>query len=233
MPLGPREYQLLTLLSETPNRLVRRAALVRRLWPQGLREGSNMLDVYIRRLRLKLLAGGYTGQVRTVRGRGYVLEQPGGEPATSGSAALRRIDWYTGAENPRDAARALHVAFCGVSDPRSQAGRRYRLPAILALTSAATLAGAVTLPAVIQWARLQPPNLLEALGFKQRRPPSLSMLQDVFAELDTAPVEAILARWTQDHPGVVFDPRGLEGGSGRPLPAIRLAAAYTPMRSIS
>jgi DNA-binding response OmpR family regulator len=92
VPLAPREYELLAILYRSANCVVRRGAIIRQFWPQGS-PGGNMLDVYMRRLRLKLQASGYTGQVRTIRGCGYVLEPPEGESAARATPTPRHLDY--------------------------------------------------------------------------------------------------------------------------------------------
>jgi DNA-binding response OmpR family regulator len=77
IPLQPQEYQVLALLHAGPNRLVTRATFAHYLWPQGLAKQSNILDVYIRRLRIKLQGAGYRGWIRTIPRVGYLLVQPG------------------------------------------------------------------------------------------------------------------------------------------------------------
>jgi len=77
MPLQPREYQILAILHSDMNRLVTRAVIARRVWPRGSAKQSNILDVYIARLRVKLRDMGYSGSIRTVPKTGYILMQPG------------------------------------------------------------------------------------------------------------------------------------------------------------
>jgi len=51
---------------------------------------------------------------------------------------------------------SLLAAFARVPDVRSRHGRRYPLPALLTLATAAMLAGARSLYAIVQWGQLQP-----------------------------------------------------------------------------
>jgi DDE_Tnp_1-associated len=63
---------------------------------------------------------------------------------------------------------SLRAAFARVPDVRSRHGRRYALPALLTLATAATaamLAGARSLYAISQWGRLQPLAVRQARGF--------------------------------------------------------------------
>jgi DNA-binding response OmpR family regulator len=74
--LSPREFDLLALLMRHPNQILFRSTIVDRVWGDLADIESNVLDVYIRRLRRKLDSIGFTGRIRTARGDGYVLESP-------------------------------------------------------------------------------------------------------------------------------------------------------------
>lgn len=69
--LPPIEMRLVRLLMERPGRVASRAALLRAAWPKG--DGSDAsLRVHLVRLRRRISPLGLI--VRTMRGRGYVLE---------------------------------------------------------------------------------------------------------------------------------------------------------------
>jgi DNA-binding response OmpR family regulator len=72
--LTKREYALLLCLVENVNRLVRRSELLARIWTLTDAHGSNVVDVYVRRLRRKL--GTHADMIKTVRGFGYRLRPP-------------------------------------------------------------------------------------------------------------------------------------------------------------
>src|SRR5436309_14434576 len=99
--------------------------------------------------------------------------------------------------NALTAGPALLAAFATVPDPRQTGGRRHPLPAILALATAAMLAGARSLYAMAQWGRLQEPAVVQALGFTRPRTPTVSTLHLVFKALDIDAFEAALAQWAQ------------------------------------
>jgi len=75
-PLTRRELKLIELFLQRPDEVLPRRALVHDIWGPGSDAESNVLDVYVLRLRRKLSELGYTGRIRTVRGDGYVLESP-------------------------------------------------------------------------------------------------------------------------------------------------------------
>jgi DNA-binding response OmpR family regulator len=69
--LTPRELRLLETLMETPNRVLSRARLLNRVWGYDSDPMTNVIDVYITRIRAKLGFDPDTGPIRTVRGYGY------------------------------------------------------------------------------------------------------------------------------------------------------------------
>jgi hypothetical protein len=70
--LSPLEFGVLATLSEQPGRAVTRADLIKRVWGTTYVGGSNVVDVVVRSLRLKL--GPMATRVQTARGVGYRLE---------------------------------------------------------------------------------------------------------------------------------------------------------------
>ncbi|BDV42166.1 DNA-binding response regulator [Geotalea uraniireducens] len=67
--LSAREYVILAALMERPGALLSRTALEERLYGWGEEVESNAVEVHIHNLRKKIGAG----QIRTVRGVGYML----------------------------------------------------------------------------------------------------------------------------------------------------------------
>src|SRR5262249_10797215 len=94
-----------------------------------------------------------------------------------------------------DLGPSLLAAFARVPDVRSRHGRRYALPALLTLATAAMLAGARSLYAISQWGRLQPPAVRQALGFAEGDLPAATTLHYVFKQLNIAGFEAALQTW--------------------------------------
>ena len=50
-----------------------RPALTARIWGPEAAPASNLIDVYVRRLRAKLTAAGERDPIATIRGAGYLL----------------------------------------------------------------------------------------------------------------------------------------------------------------
>lgn len=131
----------------------------------------------------------------------------------------------------RTLGESLLEAFAKVPDPRSPRGRRHPLPALLALATAAMLEGARSLYAIFQWGRLQPPEVVHALGFTRDKTPTVSTLHLVFKDLDVAAFEAALGAWAQTYLGeraeaIAIDGKGLRGIHGEELAGVRLVAGY-------
>jgi len=71
--LAPREYRLLEFLMRSSGRICGRMAIVEKVWDYDFDPGSNLVDVYIMRLREKIDAGFERKLLHTVRGVGYTL----------------------------------------------------------------------------------------------------------------------------------------------------------------
>jgi two-component system copper resistance phosphate regulon response regulator CusR len=71
--LTAREFSLLEYLARNAGRVLTRAQLTERLWPEGTEAGSNVLETYIHYLRDKLDRDGSERLIQTVRGVGYRL----------------------------------------------------------------------------------------------------------------------------------------------------------------
>ncbi len=74
--LAPREYLLLEFLMRSAGRTCDRMAIVEKVWDYDFDPGSNLVDVYIMRLREKIDTDAEAKLLHTVRGVGYVLKSP-------------------------------------------------------------------------------------------------------------------------------------------------------------
>jgi DNA-binding response OmpR family regulator len=71
--LTAREFQLLEHLARVPGRVLTRAQICERVWDYDFDPGTNLVDVYIQRLRRKVDAEGEPKLIETIRGVGYRL----------------------------------------------------------------------------------------------------------------------------------------------------------------
>ena len=74
LSLSSREYALLEFLAINRNRVLSRTALIEHLYDQDFDLDSNVIDVFINRLRNKIDRGSKAPLIHTVRGAGYVLK---------------------------------------------------------------------------------------------------------------------------------------------------------------
>jgi two-component system, OmpR family, response regulator len=73
--LAQREYALLEFLMRSAGRICGRMAIVEKVWDYDFDPGSNLVDVYVMRLREKIDAGCAIKLLHTVRGMGYVMKE--------------------------------------------------------------------------------------------------------------------------------------------------------------
>jgi DNA-binding response OmpR family regulator len=74
--LTSKEFALLEYMLRNPNWLITREMAETHVWDYGGASASNVVDVYIRRLRRKLDDGHEVKLIETVRGYGYRLNKP-------------------------------------------------------------------------------------------------------------------------------------------------------------
>ena len=73
--LAAREYRLLEFLMRSAGRICARTAIMEKVWDYDFDPGTNLVDVYIMRLREKIDAGFNLKLLHTVRGIGYVIKE--------------------------------------------------------------------------------------------------------------------------------------------------------------
>ena len=73
--LTAREYRLLEFLMRSAGRLCGRMMILEKVWDYDFDPGTNLVDVYVKRLREKIDAGFEPKLLHTVRGTGYVLKE--------------------------------------------------------------------------------------------------------------------------------------------------------------
>jgi two-component system OmpR family response regulator len=74
--LSAREFALLEYLARHPGEVITRTRLLEHVWDANYTGSTNIVDVYVSRLRRKLERPPRPPLVRTVRGVGFVLDLP-------------------------------------------------------------------------------------------------------------------------------------------------------------
>jgi DNA-binding response OmpR family regulator len=76
LELTSREFGLLSHFMNRKGQVLSRTVIIESVWGYDFRAGTNIIDVYINFLRRKLRSLTGKDWIRTVRGRGYVFEEP-------------------------------------------------------------------------------------------------------------------------------------------------------------
>jgi DNA-binding response OmpR family regulator len=72
--LTAREFRLLEYLMRSPGQVLTRTQIIERVWEYHFDPGTNLVDVYIQRLRRKIDDGEDVKMIQTVRGVGYCIK---------------------------------------------------------------------------------------------------------------------------------------------------------------
>ncbi|MBO0800079.1 MAG: response regulator transcription factor [Blastocatellia bacterium] len=75
--LTAKEYSLLEYLARRTGEVVSRTDIAEHVWEEGFDPFSNLIEVYIQRLRKKIDQGHALKLIRTLRGEGYTLKTNG------------------------------------------------------------------------------------------------------------------------------------------------------------
>jgi DNA-binding response OmpR family regulator len=73
IPLTAKEFDLLELLMRHPRQVMTRDQILEQVWGYDFVGESNIIEVYVRALRIKLEVNNPTRLIHTIRGVGYVL----------------------------------------------------------------------------------------------------------------------------------------------------------------
>ena len=73
--LSAREYRLLEFLLRSQGRVCSRMQILDKVWDYDFEPGTNLVDVYVRRVRDKLDIANEKPLLHTVRGVGYVMKE--------------------------------------------------------------------------------------------------------------------------------------------------------------
>jgi DNA-binding response OmpR family regulator len=73
--LSPREFRVVEALMQNVGSFCTRRQLLRQVWDYDFDPGTNLVDVYIRKLREKIDIGSDTPLLHTIRGVGYMMSE--------------------------------------------------------------------------------------------------------------------------------------------------------------
>jgi DDE_Tnp_1-associated len=160
------------------------------------------------------------------------------DPSSSIPPGLTRL---AHADQLRPAEPADLLAYlAAIDDPRTRAGRRHPLVAILAIAASAVLAGAKSMTAIAEWAADMPQTVLAALGARRdpltgyRTALGEATIRRTLARLDPEALTAAIGAWLahRDRPAqrhrrraVAVDGKTLRGATGAQGRPIHLLAA--------
>jgi len=75
LDLSAREFRLLEYLLRSQGRVCGRMQILEKVWDYDFDPGTNLVDVYVRRVRDKIDVGFERPLLHTVRGMGYVMKE--------------------------------------------------------------------------------------------------------------------------------------------------------------
>lgn len=75
IPLTPKEFEILSFLSKSPNTVFSAEAILRRVWETDAETTADNIRKYIQRVRAKLESHGCTASISTTHGIGYALQE--------------------------------------------------------------------------------------------------------------------------------------------------------------
>ncbi len=92
IPMTAKEYALVEFLARNAGRVVGRAEIAEHVWDEEFDPFSNLIEVYVNRVRRKIDSGGVVPLLHTRRGAGYVLSLNAAAAEAKPAAARNRGD---------------------------------------------------------------------------------------------------------------------------------------------
>ena len=126
----------------------------------------------------------------------------------------------------------LWTALQGIEDRRTKKGRRFPLPAIVAISLCAMLSGANDLMAIFRWARRLSPKALQALGVdkKRRKAPCHATYHYIFQSIAADDLAKALGTLVNVEGGlghVALDGKRLRGSQHETSPGVHMLHAFS------
>jgi DNA-binding response OmpR family regulator len=107
IPLTTKEYALVEFLARNAGRVVGRAAIAEHVWDETFDPFSNLIEVYVNRLRHKIDADSKQPLLHTRRGAGYLFGPE--EEIAAGDDAADRDALARGKKKPHTASKKNHA----------------------------------------------------------------------------------------------------------------------------
>ena len=126
----------------------------------------------------------------------------------------------------------LWTALQGIEDHRTKRGRRFPLPAVIAIGLCAMLSGANDLMAIFRWGRRLSPRALQALGVdkKRKKAPCHATYHYIFQSIAADDLARALGALVKAEGGVghiAIDGKRLRGSQHDTSPGIHMLAAFS------
>lgn len=126
----------------------------------------------------------------------------------------------------------LWTALEGIEDRRTKKGRRFPLPAVIAIALCAMLSGANDLRAIFRWGRRLSPRALHALGVdkKRKKAPCHSAYHYIFQSIAADDLAQALGTLVEIEGGlghVALDGKRLRGSQHETSPGVHLLHAFS------
>ena len=126
----------------------------------------------------------------------------------------------------------LWAALEGIEDRRTKKGRRFPLPAIIAIALCAMLSGANDLMAIFRWGRRLSPKALQALGVdpKRQQAPCHATYHYVFQNISIDDLVEALGSLVKTDGGlghVAIDGKRLRGSQHETSPGVHMLHAFS------
>lgn len=131
---------------------------------------------------------------------------------------------------PLDGKGGLIEVLRQLRDPRKRRGIRHRMVSVMAMAVCATLAGAQTVGAIVQWAHEQRRATLLRLGCLRPKPPSESTFRRILRTLDVVGMETAVGAWLAKQgnfygQGLAYDGKTLRGSGDKEDKPFHLVSA--------
>lgn len=100
VPLTAKEYALLEFLARNAGRVVGRAEIAEHVWDESFDPFSNLIEVYVNRVRRKIDSGSRKPLLHTRRGAGYQLGSPEDESESASSSPQSQRAMHSKSSTP-------------------------------------------------------------------------------------------------------------------------------------